>query len=111
MGLEQKKPNPLAALRGDHVGQAAGTRRAAHLSSCGRHTRDGAVPSDCVAGPHSAIASSANLSRSLTLAQQAIVQPILLHRFAVAAFALSQLVLMVRKNEVQPAAVNVKSVA
>ena len=61
-----------------------------------------------IGGPRCPAAHFADFVRGL---QQAVVQPVFGHRLAVGAFALRDFVFMVRKDQVQPSAVDVKSLA
>ena len=58
-----------------------------------------------------AVTSAADFAGVFPLSQQPVVQPVLHHRLAVAALALGQLVFMMRKHQVQAAAVDVESFA
>ena len=92
MGSQQKEADPLAAVAGDRLPQAAGAARTTHFALRG-----------LFGGIVRPVGTPADLS-GRARPQQTIVHPDPGHWFAMAAFTLSNLVLVVRKHEIQPAA-------
>ena len=93
VGAEEEETDPLPSLLGDEFGQAAGALGAAHLAAVVARV---------------AFGSATDLACGRVAAQQAVVRPVLGHRLAMAALALRDLVLVVREDQVEPAAVDVE---
>ena len=101
MGREDEEADRLAGELLEHLAERGGALRLADLAHLlGRQIAFG--------GPGVAAAHLAHLAGGL---HQAVMQPILGHRLAVAAFALGDFVFVVREHQVQPAAVDVERLA
>ena len=91
---EQEESQQLSALAANQLGQSAGALGTADFR--------------LDIGRGFTFAATADFACGRGRLHQAVVQPITDHRFAVAAFALRDLVLVMRKDQVQSAAVDVE---
>ena len=104
---EEEEPDRLATVTGDQVGKPAGSLGTTFLS--GSRSGDMFIR-ERLGGTRFPFGSAAHFSCGFAF-EQPIVEPILGHRLAMAAFALSDFVLVMREHEIEATAMNIERLA